>query len=104
MSFFFRARGPGSRHFGNPLGNLLVMLAGAIMVGLSLVIGFFAFLVLAGLFIVLGTIVGLRAWWVGRQLRKQAEAVAEKRERQSGADVIEGEYRVLSSRDGKSQD
>lgn len=103
MSLFFRA-GRGSRPFANPLGNLLVMLAGAIMIGLSLVIGFFAFLVLAGLFLVLGSIVALRAWWVGRQLRRQAAAVAEKRERQSGADVIEGEYRVLSSRDGKPQD
>jgi uncharacterized iron-regulated membrane protein len=73
---------------------------GALAVGAAIVFGFFIFLVLAGLVIVLAAIVGLRIWWAGRKLRKLEETAAKRTPgRAAGAQkVIEGEYHVVSTR------
>jgi len=62
------------------------------MIGISVVLGFFAFIVLGSIVAVLAAILGLRMWWLNRKLRGKPP--------QSPGDaapggVIEGEYRVV---------
>ncbi len=70
---------------GNPLANALVVIVGAIVIGVSIVLGFFAFLALSAVILVAASVIGVRAWWAGRQMPKNAE--------QDG--VIEGEFHVV---------
>ena len=79
---------------GNPIANALVVVVGALFIGASIVLGFFAFLVLAGIVLVLGAIVSLRVWWFNRKLRREMD----KQSSQPGSarlHVIEGEYHVV---------
>lgn len=79
---------------GNPIANALVVVVGALVIGASIVLGFFAFLVLAGVVLVLGAIISLRVWWFNRKLRREMK----KQPPQSGnakLHVIEGEYHVV---------
>ena len=79
---------------GNPIANALVVVVGALVIGASVVLGFFAFLVLAGIVLVLGAIVSLRVWWFNRKLKREMD----KRPPQPGSarlHVIEGEYHVV---------
>ena len=79
---------------GNPIANALVVVVGALVIGASVVLGFFAFLVLAGIVLVLGAIVSLRVWWFNRKLRREMG----KQPSQPGSarlHVIEGEYHVV---------
>ena len=79
---------------GNPIANALVVIVGALAIGVSIVLGFFAFVVLAGIVLVLGSIIAIRVWWFSRRLRKQAgEAPASQNPSPGG--VIEGEYHVV---------
>ena len=79
---------------GNPIANALVVVVGALVIGASIVLGFFAFLVLAGIVLVLGAIVSLRVWWFNRKLRREMD----EQPSQPGSarlHVIEGEYHVV---------
>lgn len=77
---------------GNPLANALVVVIGVLAIGLSLVIGFVAFIALAGLFLVMAAIVGIRLWWQGRRTGRRPR----RRAGQPADGVIEGEFRVVS--------
>ena len=70
---------------GNPIANAIVIIVGALAIGASLVLGFFAFVVLASLLIVFAAIIGIRVWWFRFKMRKSGR----------GNGVIEGEYRVV---------
>ena len=77
-----------------PIANALVVVVGALVIGASVVLGFFAFLVLAGIVLVLGAIISLRVWWFNRKLRREMD----KQPPPSGSaslHVIEGEYHVV---------
>lgn len=76
---------------GNPLANLFVVIAGAVMITVSLVLGFFAFVVIAVVIGLLAAVVGVRVWWLGRRLRRASGGGGPS---QDGS-VIEGEYRVV---------
>ena len=75
---------------GNPIANIFVIVVGALAIGVSVVLGFFAFIVLGSIVAVLAAVVGLRLWWLNRKLRGQRPAG---NPGESG--VIEGEYRVV---------
>ncbi len=85
---------------GNPIANALVIFVGALAIGVSLVLGFLAFVVLAAIVLVLGAFVGLRVWWLNRKLARRAGTPRQSRS-SSGGGVIEGEYHVVK-RDEKS--
>lgn len=71
-----------------------MLVVGALAVGAAIVVGFFAFIVLSGIVLMLAAIVGIRLWWFKRKLRRQSGT-----DRQATSDrVIEGEYTVVSTR------
>ena len=81
---------------GNPIANALVILVGALVIGASIVVGFFAFVILASLFVIFAAIVGIRLWWFSRKLDKATGDDTATRTRTPGQDgVIEGEFRVV---------
>lgn len=94
---------------GNPFVNAVVIVLGALAIAASLVVGFFAFVVLASVFIMLAAVVGLRLWWLNWRFRRQKPGTAERPGTES-AELIEGEYRILRSeqrdteRPGRSQE
>ena len=89
----------GNGSAGNPLANALLLVVGALAVGAAIVLGFFAFIVLSGIVLVLAAIVGIRLWWFSRKLRGEARGPSGTREEQaSSGRVIEGEYTVVSTR------
>lgn len=87
---------------GNPLANALVVIVGALLIGLSLILGFFAFIAIGSVVLVMAAIIGIRIWWLQRRLRK--EGLLDPDPRQSGSvEIIEGEYHVVS-RDTRGDD
>jgi protein-S-isoprenylcysteine O-methyltransferase Ste14 len=88
---------------GNPIANLFVIVVGALVIGVSVVLGFVAFVVLGSVLVVLAGVIGLRLWWFNRKLRSQ---VPDNKKRHDGGNggVIEGEFQVLDdSRDGSRE-
>ena len=75
---------------GNPLANALVVIVGAIVITVSLVLGFFAFLALSAVVLVAAAVIGIRVWWAKRNMPKNAEPTAN-----VGAEFIEGEFHVV---------
>ena len=100
---------------GNPIANALVVVVGALAIVASIVLGFFAFLVLASLLVIFAAIIGVRVWWFNRKLRKSRVGSAEPgaagsapRQRSvhaaggqspagstTGGNTIEGEFHVV---------
>ena len=75
---------------GNPLANVLVVIVGAIIIGVSVVLGFFAFLALSAIVLVAAAVIGVRAWWITRKMPKNVEP-----ESATNAEFIEGEFHVV---------
>jgi len=88
---------------GNPLMNMLVIVAGVIAAGVSLVLGFMVFVALGGIILLLGAVIAVRVWWFKRKMRGQSAAgVASgdpsENPGRAGPEVIEGEFHVVSTR------
>lgn len=78
---------------GNPLASVLVVVVGALVIGLSLVLGFVALVALAGFMLVMGIVVSVRSWWYRRNLSSKGAAESQaRRPRRGGQPVIEGEF------------
>jgi hypothetical protein len=75
---------------GNPLANALVVVVGAIVITVSLVLGFFAFLALSAVVLIAAAVIGIRVWWAQRKMPKNAEPVAS-----AEGEYIEGEFHVV---------
>ncbi|MGI9271053.1 MAG: hypothetical protein ACR2QT_04710 [Woeseiaceae bacterium] len=75
---------------GNPLANILVVIVGAIIIGVSVVLGFFAFLALSAIILVAAAVIGVRVWWAQRKMPKNAEPAAS-----VDGEFIEGEFHVV---------
>jgi len=74
----------------NPLTNILVIILGAVVLGVSLILGFFAFLALSAVVLVAACIVGVRVWWAKRYNRQRESA-----QHAHQGDTIEGEFHVV---------
>ncbi|HET7370105.1 MAG TPA: hypothetical protein VFK45_04635 [Gammaproteobacteria bacterium] len=68
----------------------MTLLAAAVAVGVSLLFGFVAFLILAGMALILVAIIAVRLWWLRRKFRRHMQDQTS----QKPADYIEGEYEV----------
>jgi hypothetical protein len=84
---------------GNPIANVLVIIAGAIIIAISLVLGFFAFLALGTLVLISAAVIGIRVWWLRRKLARRAAEPGSARRSKPTAGVIEGEFQVLREDD-----
>jgi len=83
---------------------VFVVLVGALVIGLSIVLGFVAFVILGSVIAVLAAIIGIRIWWLNRKVLRRAG-----RQHATGSEtsdrVIEGEFRVVDdSRRGEDRD
>lgn len=87
----------GNLPAGNPLANALMLVVGLLAIGAAIVLGFFAFVVLSAVVLVLAAVVGIRLWWFTRKLRAMHPPPG-KREGKTADGVIEGEYTVVSTR------
>ncbi|MDX2412148.1 MAG: hypothetical protein QNK34_09365 [Woeseiaceae bacterium] len=77
---------------GNPIANILVVIAGALAIGVFIVLGFFAFVALSAIFMVAAAIIGVRVWWFKRKLQKASPTGTGSAGRPTVHGVIEGEY------------
>lgn len=77
----------------NPVARALTLFVAAIVVGVSLLFGFVAFLILAGMALILIAIVAVRVWWLRHKIRHHMA------DRKPPGDFIEGEYEVRERRD-----
>jgi hypothetical protein len=76
-----------------------MVFVGMLAIGATIVLGFFAFILFASIILVLAGIIGVRVWWVGRKLRKLHDVAGEAGAgRNDETGIIEGEYRVVSTR------
>ena len=81
---------------GNPIANFIVVIAGLLAIGISIVLGFFAIVALGSIILVAAALIGVRAWWFNYKLRRQSPADRPSQPRQPATSgVIEGEYRVV---------
>lgn len=87
----------GGMPAGNPIANALVVVAGSLAIVASLILGFFAFVVVGSLVAILASVIGIRVWWLRRKFKSTltGNAAAQKPE----AGVIEGEYQVVADDD-----
>ena len=86
---------------GNPIANVLVVIAGALAIGASIVLGFFAFVALSGIVLVTAAIVGIRVWWLKRKIQQGQPVGSPGPSQHAPGGVIEGEYKVVDKdRDG----
>ena len=77
---------------GNPIANVLVVIAGVLAIGVFIVLGFFAFVALSAIFLVMAAIIGVRVWWFKHKLQKTSTTETGSSGRPSVHGVIEGEY------------
>ena len=84
---------------GNPFANLLVIIAGVLLIGVSIVVSVFAFAVLGAVILVAAALIGLRIWWVNRRLGRKLNWSTGRSDRVRRPDVIEGEYREVRRKD-----
>ena len=75
---------------GNPIANILVVIVGAIVIGVSIVLGFFAFLVLSAIILTAAVVIAIRTWWARRQMPNNPETGTA-----TQGDFIEGEFHVV---------
>jgi predicted lipid-binding transport protein (Tim44 family) len=88
---FVRREFPGS----NPIANALVVIVGALVIAVSIVLGFFAFIALAALVLLSAAVIGIRVWWLQRKLARRAKSSGDADGGRAAAGIIEGEYRVI---------
>jgi hypothetical protein len=79
---------------GNPIANIFVIIVGILAISVSIVLGFFAFVVLGSIILIMAAIIGIRVWWFNRQLRGRQGGDSGRQHHAGG--VIEGEYRVVA--------
>lgn len=87
---------------GNPIANVLVVIAGVLAIAASIVLGFFAFVALSAIVLVTAAIIGIRVWWLNRKLGRQAQKADPTARRPASGGVIEGEYRVVRRDDDQA--
>lgn len=83
---------------GNPIANIFVVIVGVLAIAASLVLGFFAFVIVGSLVLVMASVIGIRVWWLNRKLERRQGARQQPGET-TPPGVIEGEFRVVADKD-----
>ncbi len=81
---------------GSPFASALVIIVGSLAIAASIVVGFFAFVILGSLLLILAAVVSIRLWWYRRKLSRDPTFHTSHagRDAENGR-TIEGEYRVV---------
>jgi len=94
LKIFLSNRGVFSK---NPIVNLFIIISGIIVTVASLVLGFFAFLIIGSIVLVLISVIGIRMWWLNHKIYKNMSS--KNKERSNGNSknkgFIEGEYNII---------
>lgn len=81
---------------GNPLANILVVIAGIFIIGISLALGLFVFLGLAGFVLLMAAVMSVRNWWARRRFKPNSSSEEEEpRQTTVYKQIIEGEYQEV---------
>jgi hypothetical protein len=81
---------------GSPLASALVIIVGSLAIAASIVVGFFAFVILGSLLLVLAAVVSIRLWWFRRKMARDPAFRAARSAHPAGMrQTIEGEYQVV---------
>ena len=81
----------------NPLANALVIVAGVLIIAVSIVLGVVALVAFLAAAIVMGGVIGARMWWLNRKHGTgRRTRVNQDRTRDSATEIIEGEFRVVT--------
>lgn len=78
----------------NPIANFFVIIVGVLAIAASVVLGFFAFVIVGSIVLIMASIIAIRVWWFKRKLRSQPGAAKGPGSNSSGG-VIEGEYQII---------
>lgn len=81
----------------NPIANLFVIVVGALAIGASIIVGFFAFIIVGSIVLVMASAISLRVWWLRRNMSGRQPSASKTDDKKSG-DVLEGEYEVVADR------
>ena len=76
----------------NPLAQALGVVGGLLVVGAAFFLGLVFLAIFLGLFVIGGTAIAARVWWLRRKLIRQAASAPD---RQHDSTVVEGEYEVI---------
>jgi hypothetical protein len=81
---------------GSPFASALVIIVGSLAIAASILVGFFAFVILGSLLLILAAVVSIRLWWYRRKLsRDPAFQTTRASHHAEDRQTIEGEYRVV---------
>ncbi len=81
---------------GSPIASALVIIVGSLVIAASIVVGFFAFVIVGTLLMVLAAVVSIRLWWLRRKFaRDPAFRAQTSRGQRDTRQTIEGEYRIV---------
>lgn len=81
---------------GSPLASALVIIVGSLAIAASIVVGFFAFVILGSLLLILAAVVSIRLWWFRRKMARNPEFPSSASARPASTQqTIEGEYHVV---------
>ena len=81
---------------------MLVIIVGALAIGASIVLGFFAFIVLSSVVLIMAAVIGIRLWWFNRKLQQSNSSFAGEAGPKPPGGVIEGEFVVVEKDDDKT--
>lgn len=85
---------------GNPLANVLVIIAGIVIISLSLALGFFVFLAVSAFVLAMAAAMGIRNWWLRRRFGQGRRPGGQVRtETRVERRIIEGEYQEVRRTD-----
>jgi len=89
---------------GNPLANILVVVAGIFVISLVLTLGFFVFLGIAGFILIMAAVMSIRGWWYRRKFAagERGSANSQTRVRETHR-IIEGEYQEVDRTKGRDE-
>jgi hypothetical protein len=88
---------------GNPIASALVIIVGSLAIAASIVIGFFAFVILGSLLLVVAAGISIRLWWLRRKMARDPAFRTTHGARGAGSQhTIEGEFQeVTDEREGR---
>jgi len=81
----------------NPIINLFIIISAIIVTIASLVLGFFAFLIIGSIILVIISLISIRVWWLKNKIYRNTSSRNKKSayENLKNKEFIEGEYQII---------